>query len=280
VIPPGQSTTVSIEYDPTDKQGKQSSKVIIRSNDMTQAAGGRQGETHFPIKGFVKRAIERTPLGGLVIRSRDNAPGQVGRCRIENKMSEPMKPTVLRQTIKAVDFEIQEITPGMVYDVVARTNRELPFGKAKGEVVLATGLKREPEYKVHLSLRLFRKIEPTPGALFFRSDDTQKSRRKIDFHYYGDSPRDFQVSDFECPLPGIKITLTGTQAPPAWMSRLDPSPTAVASAYLDIPPGSELPKEDVIIKFKTTDPQMPVVDVLVTTNKPSFDRVMYGASNW
>jgi hypothetical protein len=284
-VPPGQTTTVKVQYDTQGKQGDVSSKVIVLCNDPRRGAdllndepNPKQGEAHFKIKGFVKRAILKEPLGGLVVRSLDPKPGQSGKVRLKNQMPEPMRLQLKSSTIRELDVEIKEITPGMEYEVIGRTARELKVGKVRGDLLFTTGLTKEPEFTVPARIEMLAPIELVPPVMYLLKTDKEPVQRVVNLQYYGaDGVEKFRVTDAQCKDPRIKVTVGPTQPPEEWMrTKLTPPVTAVVRSNVSLPPGAEIPPEGALIEYTTTDPQCPKVDVLVTTDKEAFEARMYG----
>ena len=269
LIPPGESTDVKIVFDTTGKQDEVTSKVIITSNDPIW------GEYTFKIRGFVKRAIRRTPLGGLVIRTLETKAGQTGKVTLENQMSEPMHLKIVSNNVAEVDLKIEEITPGLLYEVVGRTNRDVQHGTIRGEIVLSTGLAQEETITVSVQVNVLPRVRPVPAAMFFRTDDSKAYERTINIHYYG-TDDDFKVTSATCKHKDVKVTLGAMQPPSAGYKKLKPSPTAFVRAMVSLPPANQIPDEGILIEFTTTDPDWPKFDVLATTNKRDFQERMYG----
>ncbi|MCK4341819.1 MAG: hypothetical protein KAY37_08870 [Phycisphaerae bacterium] len=279
VIPSGESTEIHVQYDTHGKQGDQEAKVIISSNDprrLYHDTRYKEGEAVFKVKGFVKRAITRTPLGGLVIKSTDTKPGQAGTVRLENQMSEPLKLKLKSSSLREMDVEIKEITPGLVYDVVGRTNREIKPGTIRGELVFTTRLTREPEFTVHVRIKIMWNVESSPPVLFFRKDNDKPMQRAVKLQYYGsESPLSFQVTGTECTCKDISVQVGKTLPPLPWMKKMTPPIRAYVDVKVSLPPPSQLPPEGAVITFTTNDPQRPKIEVLVTTDKAAFEAKMY-----
>ncbi len=284
-VPPGQMTTINVQYDTVGKQGDVSSKVILVSNDPRPGTelynddpNPKRGEAHFKIKGFIKRAILKEPLGGLAVRSLDTKPGQSGKVRLKNQMQEPMHLELKTSTIHELDVEIKEITPGMEYDVIGRTNQELKTGKVRGDLIFTTGLTKEPEFDVSARIEILAPIELVPPVMYFLKTDRDPAQRVVSLQYYGpDGEQNFRVTSGECKDPRVKVTVGPTQPPEEWMrTKLNPPVTAVVRSTVSLPPGAEIPPEGLIIEYTTTDPECPKVEVLVTTDKDAFEARMYG----
>lgn len=278
-IPPGETAEIKVQYDTEGKQGDQDSKVLIYTNDPRQLGhepGQKPGEAHFLVKGFVKRAITKTPLGGLAIRSLDPRPGQTGVVRLENQMPEPMQLKLLSNNIRELEVEIKEVKPGMVYDIVGRTKQEMKRGILRGKLEFSTGLAKEPRFIVHTQVRIFNILEPVPAAMLLEKDDTPV-QRVVSLHYFGEGgPEKFKVTGVECPNKEVRVTYGDTLPAEPWMKTMTPPITAHVQAQVFLPPGNKLPPEGVRITFSTSLQECPQVEVLATTDKGAFERIMYG----
>lgn len=280
-IPPGQTTTIRVEYDTHGKQGDQESKVLIFSNDPRKYVSDPQhpsepGEVHFHVKGKVKRAIVREPLGGLVVKTTDGLPGQTGSARLKNELDQPMKLELVSNSFPELDIKVNEIVPGKEYEVVGRTTRMISPGTLKGEIVFKTGLDREPEYTLHARIQILWKLESSPPAMLFRANDPAPQRRIINFQYYGeDGVKGFNITGFSASHPEVQITVGPTKPAHGWMHAIKPPITAYADAQIALPPPARFPPEGIVLTFTTDNKQRPKIDVLVTTNKEAFEAKMY-----
>ncbi len=274
VIPPGESTDMRVQYDTNGKQGQVSSKVIITSNDPFRE------ELHFPIKGVVKRAITRKPLGGLVIRSLDGSPGQTNAmpCILENQMPTPMRLELQKNTFEELDVRIQEVRPGLEYAIVARTNRPLEPGIIRGKLQFSTGLEKEPVFELHAKVQICHTTEASPAAMQVpKSNLDQAFRRKIDVYHYGDQdPSSFRLTGFKCDNPNTYIKMGDTLPPKDWQRRREPAVKARAEVFVTLPAPNDIPEEGIVIELSTSDPARPKLDVLITKDKSKFEDIMYG----
>jgi hypothetical protein len=270
VVAPGGSTDVQVTYNTYGKQGEVTSKVIIESNDPQRPT------VDFDIKGFVKRAITRTPLGGLGMRSLTGKPGMQGSLRLENQMQTPMSPKLVANSMSTVDVEIKEVTPGLVYDVVARTNTAFPVGQHRGTITLSTGLEREPRMSIPVTVKVLRIVEPIPAAIYLRKGDSKPAlSRIVKLHYHGTGT--FEVTGTECTNPAVKIDITKTLPPMEWMqTKMDPPVNAYVQATLTLPPPDQVPDEGIVVNFLTNLPDQPKVEVVITTDQNRFNEIMHG----
>jgi hypothetical protein len=274
-ILPGRSTSMTVAYDTHGKQGDVTSKVIITSNDPTQR------EVNFLVKGHVKRAITRDPLGGLVIRTLDPSAGQTGACRLENQVDEPMNLRVVATNLPMLDIEIKEITPGVRYDIIGKTNRHLRPGTIRGEIDFATGIARETQFTLHARIQVLTPVTPVPAAMLFRGEDRSPARRIVSLHYYGTenpSPDEFEVISARADHPEVRINIGRSEAPQAWMQKMDPPINSLVRAQVLFPAPSEFPPDGIRLQFQTNCPAQPVLELLATTSKEAFERETYGPS--
>ncbi len=270
LIPPGQTTEMLIRFDTVGKQDHVSSKVIIESNDPLRP------KVEFNVSGFVRRAIKRTPLGGLVIRSLERGPGLSGVARLENQTSEPMQLRLVSNGLPGLDVEIQEVVPGLTYDIVGRTNRPMPPGTTRGDLVFSTGLQREPRFTLSAAVRILSLVEASPPAIYMdlkTRELARPSERLVNIHYYGSGA--FSITGVECPDPNIKVSYGATE-PPGELGKLTPPVRAVVRARVSLPPASAIPREGVKIVFNTSVPDHPKCEVLVTTDQKAWEETIKG----
>ncbi len=261
LIPPGESTEVKVRFNSEGKQGHVTSKVIIDSNDSTRPT------VEMPIQGDVKRAVKRTPIGGLVIRTLDTQPGQASTLRLENQMPEPMRLRLSASNLQdVIDVEIREITPGLVYDVIGRTKQALPPGGiVRGTLVFDTGLSQEEKLTVHARVQVLSRVEPSPPIIYLDPKTaTTPSERIVSLQYYGADP--FRVTEADCKDPDVKIKLGLTESLGNGLEKLTPKMTALVRTTVSLPPASAIPPEGVVIEFTTNDPAFSKVQVLVTAD--------------
>lgn len=270
VIPPGETTAIRVVYDTHGKQGKQTSKVIIRSNDP------QKPRVEFPVTGFVKRAVTREPLGGLVIRTLSSTPGEVGVVILENQMPEPMKLELVSSNADFFDLHVVEDTPGLRYQVIGRTRKAMAPGRYTGEIVFKTGLTREPEFRVPASLQILNEVELSPPVMLFASDD-KNLQRVVRLYYYGaDGIAGFQVLGVECDHPDVKVELGPTVAPDPWMATIKPIVTAQVIANVRVPHPKAFPPKGIPIVFRTNIRGLERIELVATTNQQVMNDVMYG----
>jgi hypothetical protein len=269
-VPPGETTEVKVRYNSEGKQGHQESKVIIDSNDAQRPT------VEMKISGEVKRAVNRTPIGGLVIRTLDTKPGLIGTVRLENQMPEPMKLRLSGSSLQDwLDVEIKELTPGQVCEVVGRTKKDVPPTGLRGTLVFDTGLSQEAKVSIHARVQVLSRVEIVPPVIFLDPKrDNKPSERWVSLQYYG--PGDFSVTQGESKTPGIQVKLRPTETPSGGLENLVPKMTALVRTTVSLPPASAIPPEGAIVEYTTSDPLFPKVRVEVTTDLRVWQDKVHG----
>jgi hypothetical protein len=270
VVPPGGATNMTVRFDTTGKQKDVSSKVLIDSNDPARP------HIEFSVKGFVNRAILREPLGGLIVRSLDKSAGQRGSIRLENQTAEPMKLELVRQSdFPDLAVEIVEKVAGMVFEVNARTTKDMSPGTKRGDLVFTTGLSKEPQFILPTQVKLLPLVEPTPPALYFDpTSPDEKTDRILSFYYYGDH-QPFTITKAECDDPRVVLKIGPTEHPPG-MDKLKPPVNAVGRVDVSLPPVPEIPDKGLTLRIETSESAVGTLTVLVTKDKAVWQRIIYG----
>jgi hypothetical protein len=273
LIPPGENTEVMVRFNSEGKQDHVESKVIITSNDPTKPT------VEMKIAGEVKRAVKRTPLGGLVIRTLDGKAGQVGSLRLENQMPDPMRLRLVRSSLQdSLDVEVKEVTPGLAYDVVARTKHDLqPGAVVRGSLEFDTGLTKERQLTVHARVQVLARIETSPPIIYLDPKTaTAPSERSVSLHYYGAA--EFKVLEAQSDRPDIQVRFQPPEPPTGGMERVTPKITALVRTTVSLPPASSIPPEGALIEYTTSDPEFPKVQVRVTTDSQVWRATIQGPS--
>jgi hypothetical protein len=272
-IPPDENTEIPIRFDTRHKQNEVHSKVLIDCNDP------QRPHIEFNIKGFVKRAITRTPLGGAVIRTLDTAPGQTGSVHLVNQTNEPLQLKLLSVDIPGLDVEIKPITPELEYDVIIRTEKEWQRGITRGKAVFSTGLTREPQFEVALQVRILSLVEASPPAIYLDPTDDkyqQPTERMIAVRYYG-SER-LRITGYKCANDQVKANIGPAYPPRGGMAQLTPRITAQARISLTIPALDKISPGGDVVEFTTNDEKFPRFQVLITTDRAAWEKEIYGGS--
>ncbi len=267
-LAPGETLKVPVMFQSDKKQDDFSSKVVINSNDPTQA------EVKVEVKAFVKRMVWQEPAGGIVIRTLDAGPGVSSKVHLENRMPEPLQLEYSGTNIPGLQVQIDELSEGRIYDVTATMSEKLEPGTLEGAVVFRTGWSNEPQLIVPVWLTLIRYVEASPRAIYVDPVQSQPKKKTVSLQFYGDAAT--RATSATCTLPDVQVTLGRVQKVPP---RGKPGRLifkAYQRATVIVPPASKIPPEGVYIEFTTTDPQCPTVKVLVTTNKQQWSGLTYG----
>ncbi|TWT42119.1 hypothetical protein RAS1_32480 [Phycisphaerae bacterium RAS1] len=267
VLAPGEETTIGIDFDTKKKFGDASSSVEIMTNDPTRSL------VSFKLKGFVKRAIKMTPIGGVVIRDTDPNGVHTARCRVENMENEPMTLKIVSANAPKFDVQVQEVTPGKVWDVVATSRPPLPFGSTVGSCEISTGLTREPQFTMYVQGNILRRVTAVPEAILIHADFMQASQRTVRLQYYG-GDANFKVTGVKCSNPKITGTASPAVLPDASYAQLEPRPSKLCDVRIELPAGPEIPKEGSIVEIFTSDPDFAKLEIFVTSDAELYRHKM------
>jgi hypothetical protein len=270
-VPPGESTEIKIRYNSEGKQDHVTSSVIIESNDPARP------RIEFRISGIVKRAVRRDPLGGFVVRTLDPNAGQTATVRLENQTDEPMQIKLASCTVPGLDVEITAVTAGRVCEAVARTTKTMRHGVTRGEVVFSTGLQREAQVSVAVTIQVMTLVDPVPLIIYLDPKSAaQPGERTVNLNYYG-TRDDFRVTGAVCEqIPNLKIAIGAPQPPPSGMGSLLPKMKCIVKTDLSLPAARDLPPGGLVILYTTNDPAYPTLEVPVTNERKVWEEAVNG----
>lgn len=270
VLPPGESTFFHMRFDTKGKQREVEATLIINSNDPERPT------IHFRTHGFVKRAVNVDPDGGLAIRCREGKAGLTMKARLENQTPEPMKLKLSGTTLPdLLEVELKEVHAGLAYEVAAWTKNDLPPGIVRGTLRFDTGLEREKTYEVNVRIQVVAPLDPSPPVLWLDpAEGTGPTERMVNVFYYGTEP--IAVHQVECPIRGVSALVMPLQEASAGMKRMSPPVTSWFQIKVALPPASALPPEGTTIVFHTNDPRCPQLELPVTTDRALLERSLKG----
>ena len=273
-LAPGESATVRLKFDTTNKQGKVQSKLVINYYDDPQVRDPKKEQTQrFKISGFVKRRIMRDPAGGLIIRGMDPKAGATGAVRLENQLPEPLKLKLLNQKMANVEVEVKEITPGRVYEVTGRTTKDHPPGTYRGTLEFATGWEQHPTIELPVWVTTLSPVRATPSAIYLDPSSADEATEKVVLlQCLTGLP--FAVKEWHCSHEGVKVRLGQVESVAS--PREGMQFVVHIKAMITVPPVSSIPPEGVRIEFITNKEECPKVEVLITTDVAAYRAAAYG----
>lgn len=267
---PGESTEATVVYNTEGKQGNVSSTVTIESNDP------QRPQVMFNVKGHVKRAVTKEPLGGLVIRTLETKPGQSGTVKLQNHTDKPMSLKLVSKDLKDFEIEIREVTPGMLYEIVGWNTAELRPGPTSGTLVFSTGLEREDRVSVGVKIRVLALADVNPPCIYMEPGTaTKPEAREVSIHYYG-TRDDFKITEAKCTNPDVKVKIQRVEPPMHGMEKLTPKIKAIARLSVETPAANALPPGGALVEIFTNDPACPKVECPVTTDSRVWRLKAYG----
>jgi hypothetical protein len=185
-----------------------------------------------------------------------------------------MKLEIKQSKTPGWDIQINEVTPGVLYEVTATTKGPVPPGTTRGHVLFSTGLKREPTLNVPVRSIILSRVELVPRAFAFLKEDTEPATRRISVEYYGDE--DFKLTSVAVSDPIVEATIEPSRVNKGEKSRRSsPTPKIVVPVRLEVPPGRQLPKEPIKVQMTTNDPEYPLLEVVITTDPDLYQTLQH-----
>lgn len=271
VLAPGEYMDVPVRFDTAGKQDRVTSSVIFETDDPQRPS------VTLAIAGNVKRAIRREPLGGLVIRTLDGRPGQMGVVLLENLTEQPLQLQLTATSAPWLDVQVQPVVPGVSVQLVGRTREPLRPGESRrGSLRFSTGLTREPSFDLPVRVEALPLVYASPPAIMLDERiSAQPTTRMVSLHYYG-TREDFAITQTTSSSPLVTVRVLSTQPPTGGMAQLTPKIMRMVQTQLSLPGFADLPVEGVTVTFETNDPAMPRVDFIVTRERGVWEKIVYG----
>lgn len=270
-LAPGEQTDINVTFDSHGKQGDTQSTVTIYSNDPNAVSG-----TQMHLTAFVKRAVMIEPMGGVVFRTLDPNYSGEARCRITNQEEKPMHPEVVASDLTKFEAKLQEIEPGRVYEVIAKSKPPFQWGMTRESLTIRTGLDRMPQLSVSVTCNVIPRVNLVPKAFLFLPEEGQSQRRAINVEFYGEGVS--RITKATATDSRVNVALSPAQPPPDWQKKMTPCPRAVQNISLIVPPGSQIPAEGIRVVIETNEPGFETVEVLLTTSNDKYREIMYGST--
>ncbi len=269
VLPPGQTVDLPVIFDPLSKQGQTEQTIQFTSNDPALRSHA------FVVSGFVKRAILADPYNGVWLRTASGAPGQTPKVvRLNNELAEPMKLTLTANTAPFVDVEIKEVKPGLEYEIITRTKQELKPGRIRGSLIFSTGLSRESNYRVPVVIDVVPPLHVEPRAIMV-DNNIAGQPYPVRVLYFGEK-KDLQLLRYDATPRQVPVAYSPLAPPiPSW-APFKPPIQLMSTANITVPNPADVPPQGITIRFVPNDGSITPAEVLLTTDRQVFDRVVHG----
>ena len=206
-LAPGESSTFSITYD-TKRAGKADKKVILTTNDPTRP------KVEIPVVGMVKVLFAATPYKGVMFRELDESSISSQTILLENKYGKPLQLKLREgQRFRKFDVVLNEIKPGMMYELEVTTKPPLDSGHNNAMVLLETGLELAPRLEIRLSANVPPRVSVTPYKLVVVSAGKQPGTRMVRVQYRVETP--IKITKVEASHESVKWEFLPPVAPRA-----------------------------------------------------------------
>lgn len=273
VLQPGDSTDVSVTFNSVKRPGKVNTTVTVTSNDPARP------KAQFRLNGQVNKAVKMDPARGLYLTATDVNKSVSGVIRITNNHDQPLKPVLTPATNDTFEYELKEIEATKTYELHIKAKTPIRRGSSRVSLDLDTGIAGVPSVKIPINL-LFRDRVTLSQKMVWISPKTKgESKRTIVLRYFGDRA-DFKVISAIASDPAVIVELKEPRTYPAARKAKAGTLSARNSPSLSIPisftlpPPDQMPKQDVQVTVKTTDPDFPELTATITTNLNRFRRAM------
>lgn len=258
ILQPGESDTMKISYSTKKKPGKVSQTVTIQTNDPTNP------QATIKVEGDVKAVYTAEPgpyiqFGRLSKTSKDTQ-----KITIKNEYPEKLNLKLKEKPEGPFDIELNEIEPGMKYELSATSRPPLAMGVVKADVRLETGIELLPEIDISVQGYVQPPVMVNPSQLWIPPQTSAQTERIIRVTYVTEKP--VNIVGIKCSSDLVKAELQPKNAQ---------MPEGIGSGSHDIrvklPAGSEIPESGVTIEITTDseDPEYRELKVEVTTKRPT-----------
>jgi hypothetical protein len=258
-LAPGESAKVAIQFDSKTKSGKTQVTVIIESDSVSQPA------LFYQVHSDVRPIVETDPPTGMTLDAIVGQKDVVGRVRLVNNYSDPLRPRIRKLDSEWFDVRIEILTEGRRYLLIVTPKKKLPEGITRGSVEIETGIKRMPGLTVPLVAKVRPLVMATPPALLIPKNGAQSIRRFVRLAYYG-GELDFKVLSVRSPHESISV-LAETAVP---VNRRAPGAARFQVPITVFAKPAEMPDGGVEIEITTNAEGYEHLTVLVTNDPARF----------
>lgn len=265
----GETTSVNVSFDSAHKQGRQDTQVNIFSNDPDRP------QATIYVKGEVLREFTYEPMGGCFVRTLHRDAVATSKCTIRsNSADQQMKVELKSVDNPHFDVTVREVEAGKIYEVLCTGKPPFPVGRTVGFAKVSTGMKREPELVISLSVEVLDKVDLSPPGIFIDRDMIREvQERGVNLQYYGDRT-DFKVLGVSSSNPIVKVSFEPAAPASADFQRLNPPPMMVAKLTVLPPIGKEMPADGVMITIQTNEPGYEEIPLMVTSDPGQWQRIL------
>ena len=237
----GESTTFSVTYD-TKHIGPAAKQLTISSNDPAQPS------VIVKVHGTVKPVFEINPQTGALFRGLEVTSAKSETLKVTNKYDRPLNLKIKEgQDFGRFDVVLNEIKPGMEYELVATTKPPLQMGSNRAVVLLETGFVESPTVTVRLDATVQPRVSVTPSPVYVVPQQVQSTTRTLLLQHREDNP--VKITDIKSSLESIKWELKEPTTAPGQPQQQ----TATFQILVTLPPYSEIPEDGAKLEIFTDD---------------------------
>ena len=252
IVQPGESGKIPVKLSVGTHGGKMAKNISVYTNVPGEGAMLKltlQGEVWLPVE--VQPA---TVTFGRLTSEAASDPALVQKVTITSNTEEPVELTNVRSTNPLYRPEIKVIEPGKKFELLVSLASPPKSGNNAGTIEISTGIKESPTLSVPVNAFVAPDIEVMPATLALPAEIPTATTRQLFVKNNVKAP--IELSALESSNPNMKVTLDETQK------------GATYKLTVEVPAGHQVPAAGDKITFKTNNPTIPLITVLVSQARP------------
>jgi hypothetical protein len=238
-LPPGESTTFTITYD-SKTVGDANKKVTLSTNDPAQAS------VDIPVVGKVKPVFKISRQDRIMLRDLELNSAERGELKLTNNFGRPLQLKLKDgQDFGHFDVSLQEIKPGLEYELVVVTRPPLELGWNQVNVTLETGASEVPTISIPISANAQPRVQVFPPMLAVNPENAGPVQKVVSVEYRVDMP--IKITGVKPAIDSIKYELLPDESPA-------PDRKIVSHKIrLTLPAYAQVPEEGTRVEILTDD---------------------------
>ncbi len=239
-LAPGESCAFAITYD-SKHAGKARKKVTLTTNDPERP------KVEIPVVGVVKQLYEGIPSERIWFQDLDEDSVVTASITLVNKYDQPWELKLKEgQDTGPYKVELQELTPGQKYELIATTKPPLKPGRNNKLITLETGVPAVPAFDIFIIARIPPRVEVQPTQLTVNPNKKRPYHQILRVKYRAAEP----------------IQITAVKTTPAGMDvQIIPGPSSAPMVRIarhqvrvELPAYDDLPDRGAKVEIFTDDP--------------------------
>lgn len=255
-IAPGQTGTISIQFDNSRYNGPVTKTIEVFSNAKNL------GQAKLTLHGTVKKALEVAPMQAVITVQDDSENAASASVKIINNTDNPVTVSEPTSSNKAYTSELKTVTPGHEYELIVSVQPPFTNANPPATITLKTSMGNSPTLRVTAIASIQKAVQVSPAQITLGPPASRWMTNRVFIRGNGSMPlvlQDPQSSDSRLE---VKIVPLG-------------SPN-MFNLIVAIPPDFEIPKgQRVVATLKSNHPRYPVVTIPIFQRTAGFAGARY-----